>query len=856
MIEMKLPVCRPGLFRTPKNVYLMKTKALRLTLLFALMQGMITSLTGQEILPALEVEDSVVNVPDTIQKLILEPTQITEAFQESNSLLLESGRKHLSEEDLTRYNKEVDTLFSAIQHFMGDPSVISVRGASLRELDLITQQSEYYLGEIDKLQKRLSGLARGLNNTTQLLDANREEWESILTGEGAEAIPDDRLERIQRTIHRLDSTGILLQEDLAEILVLEDRLSDKVNEFGQLQVWIGEQRTLIGERFFTRELPGLIGGKRASVEQSLVQKHLSQIRKALKSDFDIVRTKFRKQLTMMLILLILLLGIAVWYRKNYAQLISEKYELSETQIALIHSPVVTVLFIVGLLIRFSLPHLPHTFRSLNLMVMMIPMAIIVVRLIGLRIRNWIILLSVLCGLTFFYELTFDPDILLRMVILVFSISAIALFVWLLVKRPFTTLPDQKMIYRVLRIMFMVFIILLSIAVAANFAGAFSLAEFFTLVPIQIALLAFGIEVATTLLDTLIYLILASKYMQRVNIIKDDFDYIYRKARLLANLFLWGLFFVIALYVFRIREVVFEWVEGLVTNGIKIGAVEITVGSILIFLFVIWASIVITRITRNVLEKEVFPRVKTRKGVPSTVVMFLRIILISGGFLLAAAAAGIKLTNLSIVLGAFSVGIGFGLQNIFNNMVSGIILALERPIKVGDVVQVGELLGTVLSIGLRSSNVKSFDGAEVIVPNGNLISSEMINWTRSDSNRRMDIRVGVAYGSDTDAVIDILQEVARNIPQVHLIPGPTAYFIGFGESSLDFRLLAWTHIDHRLSVESELHGAINKALKKAGFEIPFPQRDLHFKNGESTPVDPHIRNGNKPLKDNAPDAPEA
>jgi small-conductance mechanosensitive channel len=463
------------------------------------------------------------------------------------------------------------------------------------------------------------------------------------------------------------------------------------------------------------------------------------------------------------------------------------------------------------------------------MIMMIPMLILIIRFFGARIRNWILLLSILCALTFFYQLSYNPDILLRGVLMGFSLSAFALFLWLYLKRPLMNEVSRNWIYRILRVMLLTFMVLLLIAVFANLAGAFSLAEFFTIIPIQIVLLAFGVVVAINIADTLIYLALGSNLIQKVNIVRDDFNYIYKKAGTLANLLLWGLFFVISLNIFRIKDAVFQWINGLFTNGIKVGDAEITLGSILIFIFVIWISIVVSRIIRHVLEKDVFPRVETAKGVPSTVTLFLRIILISSGFFLAAAAAGIKLSNLSIVLGAFSVGIGFGLQNIFNNMVSGLILALERPIKVGDVVQVGELIGSVRSIGLRSSNVKSFDGAEVIVPNGNLISTEMINWTLSDSNRRMDIRIGVAYGSDTDAVIKLLQEIALDHPEVYKIPPPTAYFTGFGDSALDFRLLAWTNIDKRLAVESDLNGAINKALKKARIEIPFPQRDLHIRS---------------------------
>jgi potassium efflux system protein len=163
------------------------------------------------------------------------------------------------------------------------------------------------------------------------------------------------------------------------------------------------------------------------------------------------------------------------------------------------------------------------------------------------------------------------------------------------------------------------------------------------------------------------------------------------------------------------------------------------------------------------------------------------------------------------------------------MVSGLIIAFERPIKVGDTVQVGDLMGVVLSIGLRSSTVRSFDGAEVIVPNGNLISNQMINWTLSDSNRRMDIRFGVAYGTDPGLVLRLMEEVAAEHAMVNRTPSPRAYFLGFGDSSLNFRLLAWTDIQDRLSVESELYVAVNNKLKKAGIEIPFPQRDVHIRS---------------------------
>ena len=526
----------------------------------------------------------------------------------------------------------------------------------------------------------------------------------------------------------------------------------------------------------------------------------------------------------------MLLFFANWYKTHFARLMSvEKFEISDLHMTVIYSPVVVVLFVAAMLIRFIFPDLPHTISSLNLIILMVPLVIIVIRLFGSLARLWMTALVIIFILTFIYELIYYPDILIRIFLLFLSLSALVVFLWMILRKPLMKRFGNLFLYHLYRIMLGAFTVMLVIALFGNLLGAVRLAEFFTLVPIQIAILGIGIFVATKVVDTIIFLLFASNTFQKLNVFREGFKVVYRKTLRVINVLLWIFFFITILEIFRIRDEFKEWGGNVLNEGFTIGEVEITPKSILIFIFVIWLSIFITRILRHILEKDVFTRVKVSKGMPSTIILLLRIALITGGFFLAAAAAGMKLTNLSIVLGAFSVGIGFGLQNIFNNMVSGLILAFERPIKVGDTVQVGELLGTVRSIGLRSSTVKSFDGAEVIVPNGNLISNEMINWSLSDMYRRMDIRLGVAYGTDPERVIEIMEEVAMDNKQVNKYPAPKAYFLGFGDSSLDFRLLAWVDISYRLEVESELNVAINRSIVDAGIEIPFPQRDLHIRS---------------------------
>jgi len=213
---------------------------------------------------------------------------------------------------------------------------------------------------------------------------------------------------------------------------------------------------------------------------------------------------------------------------------------------------------------------------------------------------------------------------------------------------------------------------------------------------------------------------------------------------------------------------------------------------------------------------------------------VRYSIITIGVLLAVTAAGIPVDNLTVLFGAFGVGIGFGLQNIFNNIVSGFILLFERPIQIGDTIEVGQLklTGTVKSIGVRSSNVRTFDGAEVIVPNGQLISNEVVNWTLSDRRRRIEIIAGVAYGSDTYKVKKLLLKVLDQHPDVISDPEPIVLFVALGDSSLDFRMLFWTaESSNWINIRSEVMFSIYDVLNKEGITIPFPQMDLHLRSGD-------------------------
>lgn len=290
--------------------------------------------------------------------------------------------------------------------------------------------------------------------------------------------------------------------------------------------------------------------------------------------------------------------------------------------------------------------------------------------------------------------------------------------------------------------------------------------------------------------------------------------------------------------FGLGSIVVDTMAELLTAEFGFGSFRVTAGSVLAFVAAIWIATLLSRMLRFFLERDVLTRLELPRGVPGAISMMAHYGIITIGIMIALSAAGISLSQLSIIIGALSVGIGFGLQNVVNNFVSGLILIFERPISVGDRVQFGDTMGEVLHIGIRASTIRTFEGAEIIVPNGNLISNDLVNWTLSDQRRRISVQVGVAYGTDPEKVLEILKTAVEKTPGVLSHPEPLISFDGFGESSLDFTIRCWIErFDEGLRTKTRLAVNINRALAEAGIEIPFPQRDLHIR---SVDRDAHFR----------------
>lgn len=281
------------------------------------------------------------------------------------------------------------------------------------------------------------------------------------------------------------------------------------------------------------------------------------------------------------------------------------------------------------------------------------------------------------------------------------------------------------------------------------------------------------------------------------------------------------------------ENVVDWLRDIFNYSLlHLGETELTIGLILTLLISLIALFVVSEWIRRFIVHKVLNRYQIDVGTRQTIGIITKYILILAGVFSILQTNGIDLSAFGILAGAIGVGIGFGLQNITNNFISGLIILFEQPIKIGDRIEVGDVSGDVIKISARSTMIVTNDNISIIVPNSQFIDSQVINWSHNDRNIRFNFPVGVSYKEDPEKVRNIVLEVARGNPGVLNNPQPDVLFDEYGDNSLNFILRVWSseYIDRPKVLKSQLYYEIFKRFTEEGVEIPFPQRDLHLKSG--------------------------
>ncbi len=369
---------------------------------------------------------------------------------------------------------------------------------------------------------------------------------------------------------------------------------------------------------------------------------------------------------------------------------------------------------------------------------------------------------------------------------------------------------------------------LSLIFAANIFGFLLLSNLLWVAFVLSSYLGLVIYMLSHALATVIAAAVRVPPLRSLATIRLQEDAVVRWARRAIGIAAGAWWVYLVLDLLTLRSTVFKGIADVLNVRIGIRSFSLSLGSLLASVCVLTAGYLLARAVRFVLREEFLARLRLARGVPETIstsIYYVSLLLV---FLMSLAAAGVQLDKLTVLTGAFGVGVGFGMQNVISNFISGLVLQFERPIRIGDVLEVGNLSGEVRRIGIRSSLVHTFQGAEVIVPNSALISNQVVNWTLSEAVRRVDLQVPVAYGTAPERVIEILLTVVRSHPEALRNPEPGAFFTAFGPCSMDFLLLFWAEQQTHFRLRSEIAIAVNAALNQAGIEIPLPQQEIRVR----------------------------
>jgi len=488
-------------------------------------------------------------------------------------------------------------------------------------------------------------------------------------------------------------------------------------------------------------------------------------------------------------------------------------------------------FVLTLLI-FSIfnPGMPQAVNSMAGVAILIPLAFFVWPIMTSRTRPVLIAVLVFVAIDRAREVIQDLPSIEQVLFTAELGVALLLFVWMMHSGRFKAIAGLSRWQRLIEVVQPVMLLLIALGFAATAMGWVRLGTILGESTMRSGYNAFAIWLIVQTATAVLLVTMASEWAQRLRVVRLHGILLTRRLRIGIQLLGFGYWLDRSLGFLGVRDPVYGAIETALSTPLEAGALAISLGGVLSFFVAIMLAVYSARFIKFVLDEEVMPRVHLPRGVPYAISASARYIVLALGFAAAVSAAGIDLSKVTLLAGALGVGIGFGLQNVVGNFVSGLILLFERPIQTGDTISVGTLMGEVRHIGIRASTVRDFDGAEVIVPNANLLSEMVTNWTYSDRQRRMEILIGVAYGTDPQQVIELLQRVVGEDEELLQEPGAIIHFMDFGDSSLDFRVRAWTdNFDDFWSIRSRLAIEINRAIKDAGITVAYPQRDLHLRS---------------------------
>jgi potassium efflux system protein len=684
--------------------------------------------------------------------------------------------------------------------------------------------------EMVGLQARLDTRAQRLDIDGRSLDRLRKAWSWKLEQGRRIGVPAPVVAHIESTLAAIDATRAEVEEPSAQLLLLQDSLTQSIETCDDAAARTEAARRQAVAIVLTQRQPPMwsLGRSQATAHTG---KGPARLADELAARTDSLRIYFEAHRAgFVLTGLFVMAALLALYRARERPA-SADVSLPQTDARVIRAPLATAILLTAFCSRPLRPDPPLDMQHLVLLFTLPAGAALLRRFMDPP------LVPVVYALPLFFLVDMLRGLLVAMPVaeqLVLTTEmgvATWLFLWVAAQLPASAgaLREAPGLRAIIRSSLHLVALCTAAAAGAATVGYLELADLVgggALGAVYMAVALLGIRIAAT---GVLALVLADTPLARLRTVQVHGAAIERGVGRALDVVVLVAWVWTALELFELLTPANALLRGALDARLRVGELDLSAGRLLGVVAVVLVAWLVSRIVVFALDEDVYARLDLPRGVPYALSSLTRYGLLLVGFLLALGALGLDLTRVTILVSAFGLGIGFGLQQIVNNFVSGLILLFERPVQVGDAVQLGDLVGDIERIGIRSSTIRKLDGAEVIVPNSSMLEEKVINWTLSDRKRRVDLAIGVAYGTDASRVIALLVDVARQVPAIMSDPAPDALFIGFGDSALNFELRVWTTQRRWARVRSDLAVALQRALAEAGIVVPFPQRDVHVRH---------------------------
>ncbi|MCU4175634.1 mechanosensitive ion channel family protein [Carboxylicivirga sp. N1Y90] len=745
-----------------------------------------------------------------------------------------------SEKDFEHLDSLVNRRLEQVKEYQENIKTIDIEDMNFRQTESLRLKLVNTKSQIDGTRKRLVEKSTQLGEKKEEINLYQLQWQKTLVRVKENKRPAEVIDRVQSNLKNINDLDKKLTNRNNLLLRGQDKLTGALIYLDEIITNIDKIQDSFKSKIYTIDSPPLWALFSTNTDSTNVKERITNIADSRTQDLINTKHVYTDLFISFIIIVVLLFGFTVYIKYRYDKIVVKKENAPiDKRLYCILHPMPSIILLSVLFLNLFFNSVPTDVRDIYKVLLIVPLLGLTSNIYTEIPKRFFYLSALVFFLSIFSDIFTELIIFSRLIIL--SNSLITLYILGSLLNHF---KRNKKINKDIKFPFNTFflrigIITISLSIIINAIGNSYLSSILFRGTVNLIFGGILLLSASEVLKSYYVLIVRHKTLGKLNTFEHYPDEILKWLYKLTNISIIAYWLHMSLNSFMIYDSLYAWLEELMVKELALGSVAISLGNVFAFFITLTIALYVSKFIRFILNDEIFTHFELPRGVPGAVSMIVRLILIAFGFVLAFGAAEIDISNITIIFGALGVGIGFGLQNIFNNLVSGLILAFERPVQVGDILQISNLnlMGEVKEIGIRASTVRTFDGAEVIVPNGNLISNEMINWTLSDRRKRQELLIGVSYGTDTTKVLQLLEEVVGVQEGVLKKPAPFIIFKGFGDSSLDFRVLFWTAFDYGLSTKSRVGVAIDKAFKEAGITIPFPQRDLHFINAENEKSEP-------------------